>query len=226
MAQNGTNTSITPSIQDSLLILTASELSTSPHFPAVCALEKAAFSDVHTNSVPGKEFLPASMGRFSQPQDMIDEIGPTGFCMLTFQGEELVGVICAKPYSDDHDDDPNLVNHARADFKRQKSTDKVGLGHEGVGPTWELLANAVALDKQRQGIATRLIDSCVEEIKRRVRAEGPQKLVIFISILQEATEGFYLRRGYRTTNVMWFPPGTRGSRDGFHVGEMFKIFDV
>lgn len=158
---------------------------------------------------------------------MIDEIGPTGFCILTFQADELVGVVCAKPYSDDHDDDPNLTNHARADFKRQKRTDRVDAGHEEVGPTWELLACAVALAKQRQGIATRLMDTCVDEIKRRVTAEGAAaKLVIFISILQEATEAFYLRRGYRTTNVMWFPPGTRGSRDGFHVGEMVKVVDV
>ena len=51
-------------------ILTTSELATSPHFPALYALENEAFSHAHQHGIPGKILL--SGGRFEQPQDMLE----------------------------------------------------------------------------------------------------------------------------------------------------------
>lgn len=47
-----------------------------------------------------------------------------------------------------------------------------------------------------------------------------------LSSMQELNETYYAKRGWTTTGVRRFQPGTMGSRDGFGVVEIMKIVDL
>lgn len=60
--------------------------------------------------------------------------------------------------------------------------------------------------------------------KTKENAEG--ELLLMLSSMQELNESYYAKRGWQTTGVRRFPPGTMGSRDGFGVVEMMKIVSL
>ena len=235
------------------IILTISDLADSPHFPALYSLENEAFNHAHMYGVSGKQFL--NQGRFTQPQDMLDEIGPDGFCMIMFEhgGEnaEIIGSISAKPFTiATQKPETNGDQHPRLLFKRAppEKIDEVVEGE--TGEKWELLAMAVALRVKGKGVAGLLMEECIEEIRREIAlaaeadtdsmeavikrgeggmANGPgekgedKKIVLYLSTLQDINEGYYLRRGWRTTSVKRVEKGTAGAIDGFGIVEMIKV---
>lgn len=91
---------------------------------------------------------------------------------------------------------------------------------------------------QGRGLATEFMNLTIDEIKRRCRSNlrsiisnsseenGKGKLMLLLSTMQNLNEGYYLRRGWTTTETRSFPPGTMGSRNGFSVVEMFKSVDL
>ena len=61
-----------------------------------------------------------------------------------------------------------------------------------------------------------------EETKEKAKGE----LLLMLSSMQELNESYYAKRGWQTTGVRRFPPGTMGSRDGFGVVEMMKVVSL
>ncbi|KAK0513403.1 hypothetical protein JMJ35_004389 [Cladonia borealis] len=57
--------------------------------------------------------------------------------------------------------------------------------------------------------------------------EGGKKekteILLLLSTLLEINQSYYQKRGWETSNIRNFPPGTMGSRDGFGVVEMMKV---
>ncbi len=60
-----------------------------------------------------------------------------------------------------------------------------------------------------------------EDIGRKEKGKG--EVLLMLSSMQELNESYYAKRGWETTGVRRFPPGTMGSRDGFGVVEMMKV---
>ena len=176
---------------------------------------------------------------------MLDEIGPDGFCVITFEhtseNAAIIGSVSAKPFTvatQKHEADEGV--HPRLLFKRAPP-EKIDEAVEGeTGEKWELLAMAVALRVKGKGVAGLLMEKCVEEIRRRVTSAAAadigskevnrswkdredRNIVLYLSTLQEINEGYYLRRGWRTTNVKSVEKGTAGSLLDFHIAEMVKV---
>ena len=58
------------------------------------------------------------------------------------------------------------------------------------------------------------------------KEKGKGEVLLMLSSMQELNESYYAKRGWETTGVRRFPPGTMGSRDGFGVVEMMKIIPL
>ena len=58
------------------------------------------------------------------------------------------------------------------------------------------------------------------------KGKGKGEVLLMLSSMQELNESYYAKRGWQTTSVRRFPPGTMGSRDGFGVMEMMKVVSL
>ena len=230
---NGSSTPIRPTIT-----LNSPELSTSPYLPELADLLDDVFRWAHTKKLPGKELLPASVGRLQAgPQQLVSEIGPEGFCIIMFEGRiggKIIATASAKPYKPTkagttYGSDINML------FKRapqeDESSNRDTMDADIVGSDvenqsrWELLAFATEVGLMGQGIAGRLAELTNEEIRRRAGREGKGKVVLMLTSMRELNEAYYIKRGWTTMNVKLFAPGTGGSRDGFSVAEMVKVLE-
>ena len=205
------------------ILLPTAELEASPYFLPLVELENIAFNNVHVLGIEGKQFLPGTQGRFAYPEQFLEEMGPDGFCLLSIaEGGEIIGTISAKPF---HVGPVSVQKHTHPNkmFKRT-----VGVENEEGVKGWELIASCVALRVKGKGLASWLMGESVKEIWKRsreawkVEGKGQGKLKLYISTMQETNESYYVRRGFRTTNVIEVPPGVMESRDGFHIAEMVK----
>ena len=221
----------------STILLNSPELSTSSYLDPLRVLLDEVFTWCHTKGVPGKELLPASIGRLqSGPQQLVSEIGPDGFCIIMFDvevGGRIIATASAKPYKPTkpgttHGSEVNML------FKRkpvEDSNNKDTMDAEVVGSDienqsrWELLAFATDVKLMGQGIAGQLTEMTHAEIRKRAAAEGKTKVVLMLSTMKELNEPYYLKRGYKTMSVNVFPPGTGGSKDGFSIAEMVKVLE-
>ena len=249
----------------SLIILDSAHLAESPYLVPTAELLNEVFQQAHLHGCPGKELLSASVRRFqSGPQQLVDEIGPDGFCIIMFDeadtGADKEKVIIAsgsaKPYKapaegKTHGSSTNMLFKRKPVASNPPSLDAAGTSLDGSSSNearWELLAFGTDLRLKGQGIAGQINDLAVAEIRRRVEAnwrttkaakadegalgqdiEGKAstmpKVVLMLSTLQELNETYYLRRGWKTTSVRRFEPGTNDSKDGFGVVEMIKPLD-
>ena len=176
---------------------------------------------------------------------VLDELGPEGFCMIAFEeGEnsDIIGSISAKPFEEPTTAIEKEGKHPRMHYKRSVATPSavvngVAAG-EGVqdesGEKWELLMMGVALKVKGMGVASRLMEKCVEEIGRRVGEEvagvgggeggdGKSRVVLYLSTMKELTEVYYQRKGWKTTSTTRVEAGVARNRDPFHVVEMVKV---
>ena len=108
-------------------------------------------------------------------------------------------------------------------------------------PTWEILAMSVDPEVQGRGIAARMLGFTIEEIRRRIgepgwgkdkdkeeevevgKGEWKGKVKILLSTMKELNEGYYQRKGWRTTAERRFEAGVGGSEAGFGVVDMVKV---
>ena len=146
------------------------------------------------------------------------------------EGSRIIASAGAKPFSIMKSSSSGDA-HARTLFKRSPpKADVIGtdvdLQHTKASK-WELLAFGTDVALQGQGLAGALTEMVNEEIRRRAtkewKEEGKVEIVLMLSTMQELNEAYYLKRGWTTTNVREFKPGTMGSRDGFHIAEMWKV---
>ena len=135
----------------------------------------------------------------------------------------------AKPYASPK---AAAANGERSEslFKRQPGTDRELEKYKAL-PKWEVLVIVVEPELQGRGIAGQLMGMTVEEIQRRCvtdpKGKASGKVMLMLSSMQELNETYYdAKRGWTTTGVRRFQPGTMGSRDGFGVFEMMKIVDL
>lgn len=233
------------------IILSGASLASSPYLIPLFTLTNDAFSYSHSESVAGKEYLPKSMGRYRQPTDIFDELGPEGFCMLAFEdaeSTEIIGTISARPFNAQRVE-KGEKNHARFLFKRAPSTHATTLRNgrdatEKAGKVqeveqalldpdienWELLASVVTFRVKGMGLASKLMEMCIDELRRmsliKYRDRGGQgevKMGLYLSTMKELNEEYYLKRGWVTTAENKIEKGVMGSRDGFSVAEMVRI---
>lgn len=197
--------------------------------------------------------LPSTVKRVeSGPQQLIKEIGPDGFCMILFeemngvsdvtdhgQAKKVIALGSAKPYKlpkerEFYGSSTNML------FKRDPQ-DASGDGVDYV--KWELVAFATDPAGQRQGLATQLTAITVAEIQRRVDEERAAtklrqevnsdtlcggvkpKIELMLSTMAELNEGYYLKKGWKTTSKKNLGPGTEGSKYGFSIAEMVKVLE-
>ena len=234
-----------PTFFGDVRIYESTELASSPIISLLFNLINATFTHGHTKD---PQVLPPSLKRLEQPQQLIDEIGPHGFVIVMFASNmgdaasktDIIGTTSAKPYSQDpstqiHASDTNMFFKRK--YKLGQPTSDVG---EMTDPSqqealeddtaaYELIAMAVSPSMQRQGIATKILNLCINEIIRRSKLKtaestevGSRKVNILISTVQETSEGFYAKKGWRTTDIKTFEPGVSGSVKGFHIANMIK----
>ena len=105
---------------------------------------------------------------------------------------------------------------------------------------WEVRLLAVDLSVQRQGVAMWMMKCLEAEVIRKAReaagaagalhtgaqektmVNGELKIQLRLSTIREINEGFWMRRGFRTTVEKKLPPGCWGSPNGFTMLEMAK----
>ena len=141
--------------------------------------------------------------------------------------EKVMATASAKPYTSHKT--PANGERSESLFKRQPGTDRELEKYKAL-PKWEVLVMVVEPELQGRGIAGQLMGMTVEEIKRRCvtdpKGKESGKVMLMLSSMQELNETYYAKRGWTTTGVRRFQPGTMGSRDGFGVVEMMKIVDL
>lgn len=150
---------------------------------------------------------------------------------------KVIGSASAKPYhlpcADNGNESKKDVPDSVPLFKRQPGTERE-LQEHALLPKWEILVTVVDVELQGRGLAKELMDITLAEIRRRVsqgRDEGEEgkgegKILLLLSTMQELNETYYAKRGWTTTGLRRFLPGTMGSRDGFGVVEMMRVVDA
>ena len=109
--------------------------------------------------------------------------------------------------------------------------------------TWELKLMAVDPRFQRQGIADYLLASALNEIRRREREDPPARLRedgtvddgvsrgsgykvrLLFSTIKEINFPFYTKKGYKWVQDIPVEKGVLGSRDGFTVVWLERVFE-
>ena len=110
--------------------------------------------------------------------------------------------------------------------------------------TWMLKLMAVDLRFQRQGVADYLLESVLAEIWRREREEpvvrlredggaddgvvgkGGYRIRLLFSTIKEINFSFYTKKGYRWVQDIPVEKGVLGSRDGFTVVWLERVFEM
>lgn len=168
------------------------------------------------------------------------------------KGDTVIATASAKPYipPKPYNNEAGLEQAIVKLFKRQPDTDNALAAYAEL-PKWEILCMCVEPTLQGRGIAGQLMGLIVEEIKRRVvdgtgeaqeskmgqknvngedhnhtQEKRKGEVLLMLSSMQELNESYYAKRGWQTTGVRRFPPGTMGSRDGFGVVEMMKVVSL
>jgi len=160
-------------------------------------------------------------------------------------GQRVIGTASAKPYTVAKTDGKEPTDGVHLLFKRvpapQTDVD------DGT-PQWECLSMVIDPTLQGRGLATQLMNLTVDEIKRRggsglrdpsatrdmseakasdgTNDEKKKELMLPLSTMKDLNEGYYAKRGWTATATKEFPKGTRGSRDGFRIVEMFKRVEL
>ena len=163
-----------------------------------------------------------------------------GFISST--GQRVVGTASAKPYTDINPAGQQPGDDRVKLFKRAPPPPSLTIvkNEDDTVPQWEILIMAVDPMLQGRGLATQLMNLTVDEIKKRCRVglhdttaaqngslQGTKKeVMLLLSTLQEVNEDYYAKRGWTTTATKKFPPGTKGSRDGFGIVEMYKTVEL
>lgn len=87
-----------------------------------------------------------------------------------------------------------------------------------------------ALQGRTQSTASEQKDSAPSMGQGEDKAEQQNsdrgQVTLLLSTVKEINESFYARRGWTTTDIRAFPPGTSGSRTGFSIVEMFQVIDI
>lgn len=226
---------------------TPTTLIASPHLPALFNLINRTFDAGHNKD--GHSLLPQTeLARLETHSQLGEEVGPDGFILIMLQspsspsslpasnggyfspsGHRVMGTASARPYVPTHTiasaDD---VSHSARLFKRPPPP-KNSSEDDGT-PQWEILAMVVDPPLQGRGLATQLMNLTIDEIRRRcgsglrdsTSAPSSETVMLLLSTMKSLNESYYAKRGWTTTENRYFPPGTKGSRDGFTVVEMFK----
>lgn len=163
-----------------------------------------------------------------------------GFISST--GQRVIGTASAKPYTVTNPTGERPGDDRVQLFKRASPPPSLtpGTNEDNVSPQWEILIMAVDPTLQGRGHGTQLLNLTVDEIRKRCGLglrdttavqddllQGRKKeVMLLLSTLQEVNEEYYAKRGWTTTATKKFPPGTKGSRDGFGIVEMYKTAEL
>ena len=255
--------------------LSTPQLSTSPHLPALYNLINTAFEHSHRT---GHRTVLLTERRLQIPTQLLEELGPNGFCILAFEASEphdpnddsnnekpgkLIATASAKPYtpgSTEPAEAGSLVSEINKLFKQTRGVEGKSAvqppvlpklnssslfpeedgkeAEEGI-PTWEILTMGVDPALQGRGIASWMLGFTIEEIKKRLdqaRKEKQeeeevvgkeewkgQKVKILLSTMKELNEGYYQRKGWKTTAERRFEAGVGGSEEGFGIVDMVRV---
>ena len=156
-----------------------------------------------------------------------------------------------KPEGDGLGERAHLLFKRPPPARNDPEADADGRGGDEGWPKWEILAMAVHPRLQGRGLASTLMAQAIEEIKTRAAAAASVpaptptphrqkstghhpgngevakgKVMLMLSTMLELNEPYYLKRGFTTTAVRRFEPGTVGSVDGFSVVEMMRWVDL
>ena len=250
-------------------------LAQSPHLPSVVKLLNYAYDQSHMKS----GLLPPDPTTRLQSQTQLShELEPDGFTILMFSSEisqdedveglmtnredgaTLIATVSAKPYALTQLNEDQLRAKTHLLFKRPPSNhngsnasmDERRDKEDDGWPKWEILAMAVHPTLQGRGLASRLLEQVIAEIKSRASASLPRhrhdqsgvdganqaenlddegkvakgKVMLMLSTMLEINEAYYLKRGFISTDVRKFGPGTMGSRCGFSAVEMMRFVDL
>lgn len=229
-------------------LFSPSSLLSSPYLDPIYQLINAAFAGSHT--VGSAEHLPKDLIRLANPQQLVEEVGEDGFTIVVFassacdKGEpekRPIATASAKPWKEDAGECTVGSEVSRLFKRKPRSTPSNNLPNI---PQWEILIMVVDLAYRNRGLATTLIDTVVQEIKRRVfprplpatptaarveqerggeKAQQDQRIILMLTTMKEKSEGYYQKRGFVTTQERKFAKGQVGSRDGFCVVEMERV---
>jgi GNAT superfamily N-acetyltransferase len=226
-------------------LFSPSSLLSSPYLDPIYHLINAAFAGSHT--VGSVEHLPRDLIRLGNPQQLVEEVGGDGFTIVVFasnaytKGEpekRPIATASAKPWKENAGERAVGSETNRLFKRKTRSTPSVSTSNNLSNnvPQWEILIMVVDLAHRNRGLATTLIDTVVQEIKRRVfpcpspaptsgeKQEQDQKIVLMLTTMKEKSEGYYQKRGFVTTQERRFAKGEVGSRDGFCVVEMERVY--
>ena len=241
-------------------LFSPSTLLSSPYLDPISHLINAAFAGSHT--VGSVEHLPKDVIRLDTPQQLVEEVGGEGFTIVVFAhdanaeggpAKRPIATASAKPWKEDEGECGVGSETVRLFKRKTRSTSSATTPNDSANnaPQWEILIMVVDLAYRKRGLATTLMDTVVQEIKRRVfpspnlfsptaggkkeqahkhkqkqkqEQEQDRKIVLLLTTLKEKREGYYQKRGFITTEERSFAKGEVGSRDGFCVVEMEKVF--
>ena len=212
ITNGATNGSMT-SLDRPTILLDSPKLSKSQYLDGLKVLLDDVFTWAHTKAVPGKEFLPATVGRLeSGPQQLVSELGPDGFCIIMFEGKvggKIIATASAKPYKPtkegtSYGSDTNMLFKRPPGAKETMDAEVVGSDVENQS-RWELLAFATDIELMGKGIAGQLAEMTNVEVRKRAASEGKTKVVLMLSTMKDLNEPYYLKRGFRTYEREIFP---------------------
>ncbi|MCJ1353962.1 MAG: hypothetical protein MMC33_003949 [Icmadophila ericetorum] len=205
-------------------------------FPLLCqvlSVINQAFTSCHV--VGTKEYFPPNQPRIRSPQELVEDLGPDCFTIVVTQSMEeltdsqsldlnrhlilrrVLGTASCRPFIR-----PRVVMNVEpapiSPWVPKVALEK--LDDPSVSQ-WELKLMAVDPSLQRQGLASKMIDLVIEEIKRRVGG-GKREVWMVFTTMKEFNEAYYSKRGCVSVSETVIEPGTRNSRDGFTILEMAK----
>ncbi|KAI4132989.1 MAG: hypothetical protein LQ338_000457 [Usnochroma carphineum] len=88
-------------------------------------------------------------------------------------------------------------------------------------PRWEVMTVCVHPERQKQGLAGKLMKMVTEEVASQVKSQGKgPEFKLVVRAMKETNEKYWVGKGFKIVAEKCFEPGLFGSPTGFHIVDL------
>jgi len=224
-------------IKTKLLRLTRAEAAVSAYLEPWLSMVNVAYVDSFE-----PDYVPQSWKRLPSAEELLQKLNNGAIIFLVVADHphdlQVLASVVAQPYTSPTEEERKTLDDYRTAWLIPETPE-----YYPKAPRWHLRFLCVAPEVQRQGLASWLLELIEGEVQRTARtaastakatnviiageeSEKELGVVMVISTFKETTGAFYMRKGWRTMEDRWMPPGFIGSQTGFFASFMDKYLPL